>query len=93
MFSYVSLIAKDPVLTKVAIFAVFFAFGGACLSTVSAYTLSDLRWTQTEATLAFIGGGLVALILLLTKARVLFHDSAPSWPWWFLQASRHRGSR
>ena len=62
------------------------------MSTVSAYTLSDLRWTRTEATLAFIGGGLVALILLLTKARVLFHDSAPSWPWWFLQASRHRAA-
>ena len=41
------------------------------MSTVSAYTLSDLRWTQTEATLAFIGGGLIALISLLTSSCIV----------------------
>ena len=51
MFSHIRLIARDPVLTKIAWFAVFFAFAGACLSTVSAYTVSiscghrpRLRW-------------------------------------------------
>ena len=71
MFSHIRLIARDPVLTKIAWFAVFFAFAGACLSTVSAYTVSDLMWTQTEATLAFIAGGLIGLVSLSTSSCIV----------------------
>lgn len=70
-FAHIDLILEDRVLRSIALYAIFFAFGGACLSTISAYTVSDLNWTQTESTFALVGGGCIGLISLCASSCIV----------------------